>query len=171
MDQIAQAYPNDVRIVFKHFVVHPQTAMTPALATCAAGMQGKFWDMEKAVWNSAWDIAAGPRMKDVNNLNEDNMVKLATELKLNVDKFKADMKGDKCKSDVNNTMATLSRLGVRGTPAFFIDGRYLSGAQPIEAFKTIIDEEMKKADDAIKNGTKPDEYYKTAVMEKGKKTL
>ena len=157
--------------MFKHFVVHPQTAMTPALATCAAGMQGKFWEMEKAVWNSAWDIAAGPKMKDVQLLGEDNMVKLATDLKLNLDKFKADLKGEKCKNDVQGTMAALSRVGVRGTPAFFINGRYLSGAQPIEAFKALIDEELKKADEAVKGGAKPDEYYKTAVMEKGKKTL
>jgi protein-disulfide isomerase len=157
--------------VFKHFVVHPQTAMTPALATCAAGMQGKFWEFEKAVWNSAWDIQAGPRMKDVQLLNEDNMVKIATDLKLNMDKFKADMKADKCKNDINGAMASLSKLGVRGTPAFFINGRYLSGAQPIENFKAVIDEEIKKADDAIKAGTKADEYYKTAVMEKGKKAM
>jgi predicted DsbA family dithiol-disulfide isomerase len=157
--------------VFKHFVVHPQIAMTPALATCAAGMQGKFWEFEHAVWNSAWDIQAGPRMKDPQLLNEDNMVKLATDMKLNVDKFKTDMKGDKCKNDVNGGMTTLSKLGVRGTPAFFINGRYLSGAQPIDAFKSVIDEEIKKADEAIKAGTKPSDYYQTAVVEKGKKTL
>jgi len=157
--------------VFKHFVVHPQIAMTPALATCAAGMQGKFWDFEKAVWGSAWDLQTGPRMKDAQLLNEDNMVKIATDMKLNVDKFKTDMKGDKCKNDVNGSMAMLSKLGVRGTPAFFINGRYLSGAQPIDAFKSVIDEEIKKADESIKAGTKPADYYQTAVVEKGKKTL
>lgn len=157
--------------MFKHFVVHPQIAMIPALATCAAGMQGKFWEFEHAVWNSAWDIQAGPRMKDATLLNEDNMVKLATDMKLNVDKFKTDLKGDKCKNDVNGGMATLSKLGVRGTPAFFINGRYLSGAQPIDAFKSVIDEEIKKADESIKAGTKPADYYQTAVVEKGKKSL
>jgi len=157
--------------VFKNFVVHPQTAMTPALATCAAGLQGKFWEMEHAVWNSAWDIAAGPKMRDVQLLNEDNMVKLATDLKLNVDKFKTDLKGDKCKNDVNGAMASLSKVGVRGTPAFFINGRYLSGAQPIDAFKSVIDEEIKKADEVLKSGTKAEDYYKTAIMDKGKKTL
>jgi protein-disulfide isomerase len=170
LEDLQKQYGNDVRFVFKHFVVHPQTAMTPALATCAAGMQGKFWDFESAVWDGAWDRQAG-RPKDMAKLNEDNMVKLATDLKLNVEKFKTDMKGDKCKNDVNGGMATLSKLGVRGTPAFFINGRYLSGAQPIESFKSVIDEEIKKADDAIKAGAKAEDYYKTAVMEKGKKTL
>jgi predicted DsbA family dithiol-disulfide isomerase len=157
--------------VFKHFVVHPQVAMTPALATCAAGMQGKFWDFEHAVWSAAWEGEPRPHMKDAAMLAQDNMEKIAKDLKLNVDKFKADMAGDKCKQYVSESMQTLSKLGVRGTPAFFINGRYLSGAQPIESFKAIIDEEIKKADDAIKGGVKPDQYYKTAVVEKGKKTL
>ena len=141
LEELNKQYEGNVRFVFKHFVVHPQTAMTPALATCAAGMQGKFWEFEKAVWNSAWDVQAG-RPKDLQMLNEDNMNKIATDLKLNVEKFKSDLKGDKCKGDVNNGMAILSKLGVRGTPAFFINGRMLSGAQPFEAFKDIIDQEL-----------------------------
>jgi predicted DsbA family dithiol-disulfide isomerase len=68
-------------------------------------------------------------------------------------------------------MLALSKLGVRGTPAFFINGRYLSGAQPIESFKAVIDEELKKADEAIKGGVKAEDYYRTAIMEKGKKTI
>src|SRR5688572_24659555 len=55
MDQIAKAYPNDVRFVFKHFVVHPQVATVPAMATCAAQNQGKFWEMKQAIWDSAWE--------------------------------------------------------------------------------------------------------------------
>jgi protein-disulfide isomerase len=156
--------------VFKHFVVHPQTAMTPAVATCAAGNQGKFWEMEKAIWNNAWDLQSG-RMKDPKLLDEDNMKKLAQSLNLNMDKFNSDMSGDSCKKQISDSMQALSKLGVRGTPAFFINGRYLSGAQPIESFKSVIDDEIKKADEAIKGGTKADEYYKTAVMEKGKKQL
>ena len=55
-------------------------------------------------------------------------------------------------------------------PAFFVNGRSLSGAQPFENFKSVIDEEMKKADEAIKKGTKAEEYYQKAVVETGKKT-
>ena len=145
--------------------------MTPALATCAAGMQGKFWDFEHGVWKGAWDSDPRPHMKDAAMLNQDAMEKLAKDLGLNVEKFKADMAGDKCKQAISDSMKTLSTLGVRGTPAFFINGRYLSGAQPIEAFKAVIDDEMKKADDAIKGGVKADQYYKTAVVDKGKKAL
>jgi predicted DsbA family dithiol-disulfide isomerase len=99
------------------------------------------------------------------------MEEIAKGLQLNVDKFKTDMGGDKCKNDVNGTMAFLSKMGVHGTPAFFINGRYISGAQPIENFKSVIDEEIKKADAAIAAGTKAEDYYKTAIVEKGKKSL
>jgi protein-disulfide isomerase len=145
--------------------------MTPALATCAAGMQGKFWEFEHAVWQASWDAEPRPHMKGAETLSAANMEKLAGDMKLNVEKFKADMNGDKCKQQISESMQQLSKLGVRGTPAFFINGRYLSGAQPIESFKAVIDEEIKKADDALKAGTKPEEYYKTAIIEKGKKTL
>ena len=54
-------------------------------------------------------------------------------------------------------------LGARGTPAFFINGRYLSGAQPVEAFKAVIDEEMKKADGLIAKGTPKDKVYEETI--------
>ena len=57
----------------------------------------------------------------------------------------------------------LAKLGVGATPAFFINGRFLSGAQPAAAFSALIDEEMKKANDAIKKGVKAKDYYDTLV--------
>src|SRR5262249_51938551 len=75
IDELQKQYGNELRVVFKHYIIHPQTATTPALAACAANMQGKFWEFSKQVWSSAWDTANGPRMRDVQLLNEDNMMK------------------------------------------------------------------------------------------------
>ena len=61
-------------------------------------------------------------------------------------------------------------LTLRGVPAFYINGRYLSGARPVASFKTVIDEELKKAKQAIKGGIKQKNYYKHLVK-KGKKSL
>jgi protein-disulfide isomerase len=170
MDEIAKNYPNDVRFVYKHFVVHPQVATIPALATCAAQKQGKFWEMEKAIWESAWEVEPRPRMKDQALLGKDNMEKLAKEIGLDVGKFKTDIDGEACKTQIANHQRELGSVGVDGTPAFFVNGRPVSGAQPYQNFKALIDEELKKADEAIKAGTKPEEYYEKAVVEKGKKT-
>jgi protein-disulfide isomerase len=171
MDEIEKAYGDDVRFVYKHFVVHPQTATIPALATCAAQKQGKFWQMKQAIWESAWELEPRPRMKDPALLGADNMEKVAKEVGLDVAKFKADMNGEECKARIVADQRELSAVGVDGTPAFFVNGRPISGAQPFPSFKAVIDEELKKADDAIKAGTKPEEYYQKVVVEKGKKSV
>ena len=67
--------------------------------------------------------------------------------------------------------AELAKVGTTGTPAFYINGRFLSGARPIEQFKAIIDEELKKADERIKAGTPAEKYYDEWVIGKGKKSL
>lgn len=150
--------------------MHPQTATTSALATCAAQQQGKFWEYEKALWESAWDLDP-PKLKGPQFLQEPHMIKLAEDLKLDVNKFKADMAGDQCKNHIANDQKQLAAVGARGTPAFFINGRFLSGAQPIERFKAIIDEELKKAEAAVKAGAKPETYYQEYVVAKGKKSV
>ncbi len=169
LERIAKEYPNDVRFAFKHFVVHPQIATTPALAACAAQKQGKFWEMKKAIWDSAWEMTDRPKMKDPQLLSQANMEKLAGDLGLNMDKFKSDMGGQGCKDLISQQQQSMSQVGVDGTPGFFVNGRPLSGAQPFENFKAVIDEEIKKADDAMKKGTKPEEYYEKAVVLGGKK--
>ena len=136
-------------------------ATLPAYASCAAQQQGSFWPMSKLIWEKGFG-------KD---LGQANMEKLAGELKLNLSKFKADMAGEKCKTDVANDQRALSAVGVRGTPAFYINGRYLSGARPYEAFKTIVDEELKKADLALARGVRREDLYQQEVLEKGKKSL
>jgi protein-disulfide isomerase len=172
LDEIAKTYGDDVRFVFKHYVVHPDTATTPALATCAAQRQGKFWEMKHAIWESAWDMSSGrPKMKDRKLLAEENMVSLADGIGLDVGKFKADLAGAECKAQIAKQQQTMAKVGVDGTPAFFVNGRPISGALPFAQFKVIIDEELKKADLAIKGGVKAEDYYRTAVVEKGKKTL
>ncbi len=162
LEQLLKDYPGKLRVVYKDYIVHPQTATVPAYAACAANEQGKFAEFNKALWEKAFG-------KDT---SETMMTTLATELKLNLDKFKTDMNGDKCKQSVANDQRVLSAVGVTGTPAFFINGRYLSGARPIEQFKALVDEELKKADDAIgKNGVTASNYYDKTVFQPGKKAI
>jgi protein-disulfide isomerase len=162
LEQLLKDYSGKVRVVYKDYIVHPQTATVPAYAACAANEQGKFAEFNKALWEKAFG-------KDT---SETMMTTIATELKLNLDKFKSDMNGDKCKQAVANDQKVLSAVGVTGTPAFFINGRFLSGARPIEQFKTLIDEELGKADAAIgKNGVTAANYYDKVVFAAGKKAL
>jgi protein-disulfide isomerase len=152
-------YNGQVRVVFKNFVVHPQVATIPAMAACAAGQQGKFVEMKNAIFDKAFASR---------DFGQDNMEKLAKDVGLDMDKFKSDMQGDKCKNQLAKDAKDVTSVGVNGTPAFFINGRYLSGAQPIEQFKQLIDEEMKKVDSS---GMDPVAYYKKNVIDGGKKSL
>jgi protein-disulfide isomerase len=162
LEQLLKDYSGKVRVVYKDYIVHPATATVPAYAACAANEQGKFAEFNKALWEKAFG-------KDT---SETMMTSIATDLKLNLDKFKADSASDKCKKAVADDQRILSAVGVSGTPAFFINGRYLSGARPIEQFKVLVDEELKKADDAIgKNGVTASNYYDKVVFGPGKKAL
>jgi len=164
LEQLRKDYGNDIRIVKMHYVVHPQTATTPALATCAAQNQGKFAELEKKIWEEGF----GKQVP----MDEALVTKLAGDLKLDVAKLKADMNGTACKQQLSEHQKRLSAVGVSGTPAFFINGRFLSGARPIEQFKALIDEELKKANEQVgKGGLTAANYYQKAVLEKGKKSI
>ncbi len=77
-------------------------------------------------------------------MSEANYLVYAKQIGLDVDKFKADLTGAKVKARIDADKSSASALGVTGTPAFFINGRYLSGNQPLDSFKALIDEELKK---------------------------
>ena len=156
-------YGDDVRIVFKHYLVHPDAGTIPSHAACAADKQGKFKPMYELIWEKGF--------KANRNLGLDNMQKLAQELGLDMVKFKADMEGP-CPKLVQQDQAEVGKLGTTGTPAFYINGRFLSGAQPIEAFKTLIDDELKKANERIQKGeATAATYYDEFVVKRGLKQL
>lgn len=158
IDQLMKDYGSDIRVVYKHLVVHPQTATIPAQAACAADQQGAWQGMMNLIWDKGY--------KAGRDLSQANMEKLAGELGLDVGRLVADMQGI-CPKVVAADQALMNKFGVRGTPGFFINGRFLSGAQPIAAFKTLIDEELDKANDRLRRGTRARDYYDTWVIAKG----
>jgi protein-disulfide isomerase len=130
-------------------------AMPAAMASEAAGKQGKFWEMHDKLF------------QDPRALTDENIEKYATEIGLDMAKFKEDLKDKKLEAKIKKQQQQGSTLGARGTPAFFVNGRFLSGAQPFEAFKALIDEEMKKADALLAKGTPKEKLYET-IIAKGK---
>ena len=92
----------------------------------------------------------------------------ATEIGLDMGKWKACYSANKFKGQIEADQRTAVTLGARGTPAFFINGRYLSGAQPLASFTRLIDEELAKAK---KSGIAKASYYNEAIVKKGLKKL
>jgi protein-disulfide isomerase len=162
VDQIREQYPNDVRVAFKNYVVHPQIATVPALAGCAAAAQGKYAGMAPLIWDKGF--------KAGRNLSAENMEKLAGEAGLDLAKFKRDMNSEECKQRLREDQSQLAAVGMSGTPGFYINGRWLPQRSP-EGFKALIDEELKKAKERVAQGTKPERYYDEWVVAKGEKKL
>ena len=149
---ILKAYPDDVRVVWRNepLPFHPN-AMPAAEAACAAADQGKFWEVHDLMY------------KNQQQLSPDSYKKWAQEAGVNMDKWQKSVDSHACKDKIEADAKYAGSIGANGTPNFFIDGRQLVGAQPVAAFKTIIDEELKHADDLLKKGIKQDKLYEAEV--------
>jgi len=156
-------YPKDLKVVYRNFIIHPQVATAPAQAGCAAFKQGKFHQMYELLFEKGYDANR--------DFSPGNIDKIAGEVGLDMGKFKADMSGD-CPKVIQDDMQLMQGFGVGGTPAFFINGRYLSGGGPVERFKPLIEEELQKAKERVgKEGVTASNYYDKWVLEKGKKKM
>lgn len=171
---VRKKYGNDLRVVYKQFVVHSTTAMASALAACAAGKQRKFPKLDKLLWDEGYLGYKVDRQYGMSKCWETTdgcpvVLGFARTAGLEPTRFKADMKA--CETVVNDGMRELTALGVTGTPSFFINGRFMTGAQTSYALSTLIDEELKKANDRIQLGSSKANYYKEWVIDRGQKTL
>lgn len=109
-----------------------QRAKPAAEAAQCAHEQGKFWEYHDKLFQNMQALA------------DADLKKYATDLGLNADTFNSCYDSGKFKADVVKDGTEGQEAGISGTPAFLINGRFLSGAQPFEAFKAIIDEELAK---------------------------
>ena len=157
-------YEGKVRVVFKNMVVHPQVVMDAHKAGCAAAKQGKFVPFKNAFWDKAFDPYAAAQ--DLSKLGMDSILAIAKAIGLDTAKLKADMESPACKAQIDSDMAELAKFHVNATPFFFINGKVVSGAQPKEAFKQVIDERLKVAQ---ASGVAGADYYAREVMGKGEK--
>jgi len=129
--QIRSRYGERVRFVWRDFPIdtlHPQARQAHEAARCASD-QGKFWPYHKALY-------AGPPK------SPDQLPAIAQEAGLDMAGFKACVASGKHKAAVQTDIEEGKRLDVTGTPTFFINGRVLTGAQPLEAFARMIDDEL-----------------------------
>ncbi len=129
--KVASEYPADVRVVFRHFPLanHP-LAPKAAEASACAHEQGKFWEYHDHLF-------ANPR-----ELDETSLKAHAVTLGLEVKPFVDCLESGRMKGLVETDRRAGEALGINGTPAFFVNGRLLAGAQPEEAFRRLIDREL-----------------------------
>lgn len=132
LTQLLARYPGKVRLVFRDFPIdslHPQARRAAEAARCAQD-QGKFWEYHDLLFANA--PQASP----------EELGRFAQQVGLDLAKFEPCLSGGLHRAAVQRDIDEGTRLGVDGTPAFFINGRPLSGAQPLEAFVQVIEEEV-----------------------------
>lgn len=131
MNRIRAEYEDQVRIVFKHYPlnIHPN-AMAAHIAAEAAHRQGKFWEMHDLIF-SGFGASSSQTYEEY-----------AERIGLDVDRFRRDIASESVQSSVRGDADEARRLGVRGTPGFFVNGVFVSGARPFESFKRMIDQEI-----------------------------
>ena len=147
LKQLEQAFPGQVRIVWKHqpLPMHPQ-AMPAALAAEAAREQGKFWPMHEKLF-------AGQAQ-----LSPEAFERAAQEIGLDVNRFKASMAARRGADRISQDQQLAGGVGANGTPTMFFNCRQVVGALPLERMRPIAEEEPKKAD-ALLRGAKPGQDF------------
>ena len=129
--QVLNTYGDRIRFTYRHYPlpIHPRARPAAEAAQCAAE-QGKFWQFHDKLFG------------DQSRLGDDDFKQDAAQLGLDAAQFNACVDSHKYKAEIDADIHAGDEAGVSGTPAFYINGRMLSGAQPFEAFKRIIDEEL-----------------------------
>jgi protein-disulfide isomerase len=137
--EVLAAYPGKVRIVYRDYPL-PSHTLAPKAAEAAhcAGDQGKYWEMHDKLF------AVGGK------LEVESLKGYAKDVGLDAGKFDACLDSGQKAAEVEQHRKAGEEAGVNGTPAFFINGRLVSGAQPVETFKQIIDSELASADKTAK---------------------
>ena len=147
-----------------NMVVHPDVVQMAHQYGCAAAKQKKFAEYKHAFWDKGFGAYAASGGRDKTSMGEEGILKFAPAVGLDVQKLKADANSGECKARVDQDEAELKKFRVNGTPGFFINGQFVGGGIPKEAFKQIIDQKLAIAE---KSGVSGADYYEKEIMGKG----
>jgi protein-disulfide isomerase len=134
VQQVLSTYGDRIRFVYRHYPLPNHPAARPAAeAAACANDQGKFWPYHDRLFANPSKLADG------------DLKQHAAELGLNAPQFNSCVDSHKFKAQIDADVKAGEEAGVNGTPAFFINGRMISGAQPYDVFKKVIDEELSRS--------------------------
>ncbi|MBA3540846.1 MAG: thioredoxin domain-containing protein [Deltaproteobacteria bacterium] len=154
--QLQAEYGKELRLVVKSYIVHPQ-ATESSIAACAVANQKMLDAYETALWDAA-NPSGGSRSWPDAAASRDVARKIGVDLV----RFDKDV-ARACRDGQARDVAMFAKLGQSAVPMFWINGRPLSGAQPIEQFRTIIETEKLKAEADRTKGGKPATYYDRVI--------
>ncbi|MCA9603399.1 MAG: DsbA family protein, partial [Myxococcales bacterium] len=155
LSRIMNEYKGKVRIAWRNnplpFHQHAGPAAQAAMEAFAQGGDKKFWALHDKLFENQRD------------LTNENLEKWGKEVGLDAAKLKKALETNAHKASIEADQALANKIGARGTPHFVINGRKLSGAQPFESFKELIDDELKRAEQLISKGVDKKNLYATIM--------
>ena len=132
IEQVLDKYPDNVKIVFKHFPLpFHQQAMPAALASMAAEKQGRFWEYHDALF------------KNQDKLSESTYMEIAKNLGLDLKQFSLDMMRPSIRNKIEEDIKDGKKAGISGTPSIFVDGRLVK-KRDLGTISKLIDSELGK---------------------------
>ena len=134
LNTLLERYPKDVRLVYRHLPLddlHP-TARRASEASWCADEQGKFWEFHDGLYRSGPDASPA------------TLSRIASNAKLDVGVFESCLTSGRAAAPVSKDVEQATLHGISGTPGFFVNGRLLSGNQPLEAFVNVIEQELEE---------------------------
>lgn len=134
LTQLRERYPTQLRVVFRDFplAMHKEALKAAEAAGCA-DEQRRFWPMHERLF-------ANPKALGVEDLR-----RYAADLGLDAPAFTACLDSGRRVAEVHADLRAGAEAGVTGTPAFFVNGRFLNGALPLAAFVEVVEDELRRA--------------------------
>ena len=131
-EQVLDKYPDSVKVVFKHYPLsfHKQ-ALPAALASMAAGEQGRFWEFHDELFLNQ------------SSLSSAKYLEIAQNMGLDLKQFSLDMMRPSIRKKIEQDTTDAKKAGVTGTPAIFVNGRKLK-TRSVDALSKLIDNERAK---------------------------
>jgi len=133
IEELVEAYPTQLKVVFKHQPLpFHKNARPAAMASLAAHAQGKFWAYHDLLFENRTALGSA------------NLKRYAKRVGLKMKAFNAFMASGAGEAQIAADQAVAAKLDARGTPTSFINGFRLMGARPAEDFRVVIDKELEK---------------------------
>jgi cyclophilin family peptidyl-prolyl cis-trans isomerase/protein-disulfide isomerase len=140
---LLDAYPEEVRFVYRDFPILGQGSVTAAVAAECADEQDRFWDYHDYLFANA------------GSFDELTLMAIAYNLDMDIDAFQACLYEGAVVEEIRADYDAAIAAGASGTPAFMINDEFISGAQPFEVFQESIDIQLGRAEAPTPDGVEP----------------
>ena len=146
LNEAVAEFGDDVRLIYKHYPLPGHPSATPAAkAAWAAHRQGKFWEVHELLFESGADVARASA--DLESLG------------LDVARFQTDAASEEAAKSVDDDLFAGAKVGLTGTPAFFVNGHKYEGLKSAAEWEQIIANELADAKDLVDDGVARGDVY------------